>query len=43
MGIGRPTLYGLAAYGQEGVEKVVSLLRDEFDMTMRLMGARNIR
>jgi L-lactate dehydrogenase (cytochrome) len=38
VGIGRPTLYGLASYGQEGVEKVVTILRDELDMTMKLMG-----
>jgi len=42
VGIGRPTLYGLATYGQEGVEKVVSILRDEFDMTMKLMGCQTL-
>jgi len=38
VGIGRPTLYGLASYGQEGVEKVISLLREEFITTMKMMG-----
>jgi len=38
VGIGRPSLYGLASYGQDGVEQVISLLRDEFEMCMRLMG-----
>ncbi len=27
MGIGRPALHGLAAFGQQGVERVISLLR----------------
>eukprot|EP00658_Telonema_sp_P-2_P014536 TRINITY_DN15523_c0_g1_i1.p1 TRINITY_DN15523_c0_g1~~TRINITY_DN15523_c0_g1_i1.p1 ORF type:complete len:493 (+),score=121.48 TRINITY_DN15523_c0_g1_i1:169-1647(+) len=38
VGIGRPTLYGLGAYGEEGVCKVISLLKDELEMCMRLMG-----
>eukprot|EP00164_Ancoracysta_twista_P002679 GFYU01003563.1.p1 GENE.GFYU01003563.1~~GFYU01003563.1.p1 ORF type:complete len:498 (+),score=153.23 GFYU01003563.1:29-1495(+) len=38
VGIGRPVLYGMAAYGQEGVEKVIQLLKDELEMVMRLMG-----
>lgn len=42
VGIGRPTLYGLAAYGQAGVEKVLQLLKDELTMLMRLMGAPTI-
>eukprot|EP01126_Amoeba_proteus_P061149 TRINITY_DN8171_c0_g1_i3.p1 TRINITY_DN8171_c0_g1~~TRINITY_DN8171_c0_g1_i3.p1 ORF type:complete len:507 (-),score=109.57 TRINITY_DN8171_c0_g1_i3:110-1630(-) len=39
VGVGRPFLYGLASYGQEGVERVIQLLKDELEMTMRLMGA----
>jgi L-lactate dehydrogenase (cytochrome) len=38
VGIGRPVLYGMAAYGQEGVERVLQLLKDELEMVMRLMG-----
>jgi len=38
VGIGRPTLYGLASYGQKGVEKVIQILKDELEMCMRLMG-----
>lgn len=38
VGIGRPALYGLAAYGQEGVERVLQLLKDELMVCMRLMG-----
>jgi L-lactate dehydrogenase (cytochrome) len=38
VGIGRPTLYGMAAYGQEGAERVIQLLKEELEMCMRLMG-----
>ncbi len=35
VGIGRPYVWGLGAFGQEGVDKVISLLLDEFTMVMR--------
>lgn len=38
VGIGRPFLYALAAFGQDGVEKAIQLLKQEFEMCMRLMG-----
>ena len=37
--IGRPALWGLAAGGQAGVEKVLEMLRREFDIAMALSGA----
>lgn len=36
--IGRPYLWGLAAFGQEGVEAVLSILREELRTIMRQMG-----
>jgi (S)-mandelate dehydrogenase len=36
--IGRPTLYGLAAAGEEGVQQVLDILRDELDNTLALIG-----
>lgn len=36
--IGRPWLYGLAAGGQAGVERALSILRDEIDVTLTLLG-----
>jgi L-lactate dehydrogenase (cytochrome) len=36
--IGRPYVYGLAAGGQAGVEKVIRLLMSEIDTTMGLLG-----
>ncbi|HEY3742378.1 MAG TPA: alpha-hydroxy acid oxidase [Bryobacteraceae bacterium] len=38
VGIGRPYVWGLAAFGQEGVERVIELLRAELVMTMRNCG-----
>ncbi|KAF9446522.1 hypothetical protein P691DRAFT_794412 [Macrolepiota fuliginosa MF-IS2] len=42
VGIGRGFLYAFCAYGQEGVEKAIQILHDEFQMNMRLIGARNL-
>lgn len=39
VGIGRPFLYAFSTYGQEGVEKALQILHDEFEMNMRLLGA----
>jgi 4-hydroxymandelate oxidase len=38
--LGRPVLWGLAVDGQAGVERVLQLLRDEFDLAMALAGCR---
>jgi isopentenyl diphosphate isomerase/L-lactate dehydrogenase-like FMN-dependent dehydrogenase len=35
VGIGRPYVWGLGAFGQEGVDKVIDILLDEFTMVMR--------
>ena len=40
--IGRPYAWGLAAFGQEGVEKVLDLLRAELELVMRQCGTRRI-
>jgi L-lactate dehydrogenase (cytochrome) len=42
VGIGRPFLYAMSAYGQDGVDRAMQLLKDEMEMGMRLIGARNI-
>ena len=39
VGIGRPYTWGLAAFGQEGVERVLAILNAELTMTMRQCGA----
>ena len=38
VGIGRPYVWGLTAFGQEGVERVVDILRAELQRTMRQCG-----
>jgi 4-hydroxymandelate oxidase len=35
VGIGRPYVWGLGAFGQPGVERVIDILLDEFRMVMR--------
>ncbi|KAI0795096.1 glyoxylate dehydrogenase [Abortiporus biennis] len=42
VGVGRPFLYAFCSYGQAGVERAIQILRDEFEMNMRLLGARTI-
>jgi 4-hydroxymandelate oxidase len=43
VGIGRPYLWGLAAFGQEGVEVVLRLLRAELLATMQTCGTPSLR
>jgi isopentenyl diphosphate isomerase/L-lactate dehydrogenase-like FMN-dependent dehydrogenase len=40
--IARPYLYGLAAFGQRGVERVIELLRTELALDMGLAGVPNL-
>jgi len=40
--IGRPYVYGLAAGGAKGVERVILILRDELERAMALTGRRSI-
>jgi isopentenyl diphosphate isomerase/L-lactate dehydrogenase-like FMN-dependent dehydrogenase len=35
VGIGRPYVWGLGAFGEQGVDKVIELMLDEFRMVMR--------
>jgi 4-hydroxymandelate oxidase len=39
--VGRPALWGLAVGGAEGVERVFSLLREEFQLALALCGCRS--
>ena len=40
--IGRPYLYGLAAAGEAGVDRALTLLRDEFERTLMLIGVNDV-
>lgn len=41
--VGRPQLWGLASGGQQGVEDVLRLLKDEFSMAMALTGCASLK
>jgi 4-hydroxymandelate oxidase len=43
VGIGRPCLWGLGAFGQAGVERVLELLRAETRVAMRQCGAASMK
>jgi 4-hydroxymandelate oxidase len=43
VGIGRPYIWGLGAYGQPGVDRVLELLNKELMFAMVGVGARNLR
>ena len=41
--IGRPYIYGLATAGALGVAHVLKILKEEFEITMALMGTASIK
>jgi isopentenyl diphosphate isomerase/L-lactate dehydrogenase-like FMN-dependent dehydrogenase len=43
VGIGRPYIWGLGAYGQPGVDRVLELLNQELMLAMVGVGARNLQ
>ncbi len=42
VGVGRPYLWGLGAFGQAGVERVLEILQRELEMTMKACGTTSI-
>lgn len=42
VGIGRPFLYAMSAYGLPGVDRAMQLLKDEMEMNMRLLGCSKV-
>ncbi|KAM0797240.1 FMN-dependent dehydrogenase-domain-containing protein [Usnea florida] len=42
VGIGRPFLYAMSAYGLPGVDRAMQLLKDEMEMSMRLIGCSKV-
>ena len=42
-GIGRPYVWGLGAFGQAGVERVLDILNNELRLAMAGVGARTLR
>ena len=43
VGVGRPYIFGLTAFGQEGVERVIDMLRAELRLTMQQCGTPAIK
>ncbi|KAM5543001.1 hypothetical protein V8D89_003385 [Ganoderma adspersum] len=43
VGVGRPFLYAFSSYGFEGVDHALGILHEEFEMNMRLIGARSLK
>nr|AVP27296.1 peroxisomal glycolate oxidase [Cyanophora paradoxa] len=41
--VGRPVVWGLAAGGEEGVRKVLTMLRDEFKLGLALLGCQSLK
>lgn len=42
VGIGRPFLYAMSAYGLPGVDRAMQLFKDEMEMNMRLIGCSSV-
>lgn len=38
VGLGKPAVYAMSAYGAEGISKMLNILREELEKTMRLCG-----
>ncbi|KAF7973057.1 hypothetical protein HWV62_16356 [Athelia sp. TMB] len=43
VGVGRPFLYAFSAYGTDGVNRALQILKDEFEMNLRLLGAPTLK
>ena len=43
VGVGRPALYAMSAYGGPGVSKMIQIMKDELFMAMRLMGTPTLK
>ena len=38
VGVGRPVIWGLAVDGEQGAARILSILRKDFELAMRLCG-----
>ena len=43
VGVGRPYIWGLSGFGQQGVERVLDILNNELKLAMVGCGARSIK
>lgn len=42
VGVGRPVLYSLAGYGEDGVRRMLQIVRDEVETGLRLLGVAGV-
>eukprot|EP00756_Hemistasia_phaeocysticola_P036454 Hpha_TRINITY_DN16643_c0_g5::TRINITY_DN16643_c0_g5_i1::g.181881::m.181881/K00101/lldD; L-lactate dehydrogenase (cytochrome) len=42
VGLGKPAVYSMSAYGQHGVERMLGILREEIEKAMQLLGAQKL-
>ena len=42
VGIGKPAVYSMSAYGQEGIQRCLQILKEELEQAMRLCGVRKL-
>ena len=42
VGVGKPAVYAMSAYGQEGIERMLQILREELVLSMRLCGVTSL-
>ena len=43
VGVGRPVIWGLAQDGEDGVKRILDILRKDFELTMRLCGCTSVK
>ena len=43
VGLGKPAVYSMSAYGDDGIAKMLAVLKEEFIKAMQLIGARSIK
>ena len=41
VGIGKPAVYSMSAYGQEGIQRCLQILKEELEQAMRLCGVKS--
>ena len=42
VGVGRPVIWGLAVDGEQGAARILSILRKDFELAMRLCGCTTV-
>ena len=43
VGLGRPSLYAMGTYGEEGVQRMIQMLKEELEMCMVMCGVADVK